>query len=337
MKPICNINVTRIPILFIISSILVTSCQREYKEASGMMWNTTYNIKYSSDKELGDSIITVMKQVEQSLSPFKQSSIISRINRGESAEPDSMVFEVFKASQAINKASGGAFDPTVGPLVSLWGFGEKGYDGRVPSQAEIDSALISVGINRCHIKGKNIIKPSPDTRFNFSAITKGYGCDKVAEMLHRNGCTDYMVEIGGEISLSGKNPHGKPWLIMIDAPIQDNNGVIHQKMATVAITNCGVATSGNYRNYHEGENGKKYGHTISPITGHPIETNTLSATIIAPSAMLADALATSCMVMKPDEAIRMVDGMNGCEALLVVKQKDETLTMITSKGFPEMK
>lgn len=306
-----------------------------YRDAEGAAWNTTYHVTYRSEKALDDSIIAVMRGVELSLSPFCKTSIISRINRNEEARPDSQLIEVFNTSLMVNKLSGGMFDPTVGPLVSLWGFGEAGHDTPQPTAAMIDSALQSVGMERCHLTDTGITKPSRDTRFNFSAITKGFGCDMVGKMLRRNGCNDYMVEIGGEIALSGLNRRGEPWRIMVDAPVANDSTVDHRRMAVIALTDCGVATSGNYRNYRHTANGT-VGHTISPMTGRPVTTTTLSATVVAPTAMLADALATACMAMDPDSALAIADRLPDTKIMLVsVKDNGEWLIR-SSKQFPDI-
>lgn len=330
-----------IPAALLTFMAVITSCTPSrdngtaYRDAEGAAWNTTYHVTYRCDKPLDDSIIAVMREVELSLSPFCKTSIISRINRNEEARPDPLLTEVFSTSLMVNRLSGGMFDPTVGPLVNLWGFGENGHDTAEPTDEMIDSALRSVGIGRCALTNDGISKPSESTRFNFSAITKGFGCDMVGKMLRRNGCSDYMVEIGGEIALSGLNRRGEPWRIMIDAPIANDSTISHQRMATLSITDCGVATSGNYRNYrHSGK--RTIGHTISPVTGRPIATTTLSATVVAPTAMLADALATACMAMEPDSAIAMADSIPGTGILLVGRGDNGEWVLNASHGFPRL-
>lgn len=307
----------------------------DYRDDDGAAWNTTYHVTYRSKKPLGDSILAVMREVELSLSPFCKSSIISRINRNEKARPDSLLTEVFNTSLMVNKASCGLFDPTVGPLVNLWGFGESGHGTPEPTDAMIDSALQSVGMARCELTDAGVTKPSPATRFNFSAITKGFGCDMVGKMLKRNGCDDYMVEIGGEIALSGHNRRGEPWRIMVDAPVPDDSTAGHRRMAVIAITGCGVATSGNYRNYRQTSKGT-VGHTISPVTGRPVATSTLSATVVAPTTMLADALATACMAMDPDSALAMADKFPDTGIMLVSMKDSGEWQIRTSRRFPEI-
>lgn len=296
----------------------LVSCRKDggYRQCSGVVWTTAYSIVYESETDMSDSIIAVMRRVEKSLSPFDSVSVVSKINRNESMATDTLLRRVFAVSQEVCRLSGGAFDPTVAPVVNLWGFGYDNMETE-PTQAQIDSALTSVGILECVVADDVMRKRSPSTEFNFSAITKGYGCDLIGEMLRRNGVDNYMVEIGGEIALLGVNSKGKPWRIQIDAPIEEKSGVRHTPMSVVPLTDCGVATSGNYRNFRENSSGKTW-HTISPVTGRPVVSATLSATVIAPTCMMADALATACMAMPPDEALKMVEALDGVEAMIVV-------------------
>ncbi|MCC8070575.1 MAG: FAD:protein FMN transferase [Bacteroidales bacterium] len=318
---------------------VLTGCGHQeapYRKTTGAVWATAYTITYRSATDLDDSIQSVFRQVEESLSPFAPQSLISRVNRGETAETDSLLREVFRHSQMVNAASGGVFDPTVSPLINRWGFGFTDKDAAAPTQEEIDSLLLLVGIQECRLEGNQLVKKHEGTQFNFSAITKGYGCDLVGQMLERNGVTDYMVEIGGELALKGVNSRGEKWHVMIDAPIETDS-VVHQRMALVEVTDCGIATSGNYRNHREVD-GRRVGHTISPVTGQPIVTPTLSATVIAPSAMLADALATACMAMPLSDALAMVDSLEGCSALLVTAGDSLTpWALHPSRRFPPLK
>ena len=328
-----------LPFIAFLMCLPFTSCERlqmKYRTIQGGVWNTTYNISYRSARDLRDSVLAVMKRVELSLSPFCDSSLISRVNRGETVIADSLLRRIFTASQEVSRNSGGAFDPTVAPLVNLWGFGYR-KSGIEPTAGMIDSVMPSVGISGCSIDSVgHIIKKSPATEFNFSAITKGYGCDLIAEMLRRNGCTDYLVEIGGEIALGGRNPRGEQWRIMVDAPVDCDSAVVHGRMAVMQLAEGGIATSGNYRNYKENPSGRVW-HTISTTDGRPAHTDLLSATIIAPSAMLADAYATACMAMSRDSALAMIKRIDKVEALLVtLNPADSTLYISTTPGFPEI-
>lgn len=321
-----------IAVLFFISCV---GGNQQYK-AEGVAWNTQYHITYSASKPLNDSIQPILREVELSLSPFCPNSLISRINKGEDAEVDSMLAEVFETSKQVNEWSNGMFDPTVSPVINLWGFGYKNY-GKAPTQSQIDSALYYVGIDSCFIINNRIKKKHPSTEFNFSAITKGYGCDMIGTMMQRNGCNDFMIEIGGDMLIAGKNPQGKPWRVMIDAPIDNNTSITHSKAAVIEITDCGIATSGNYRKFRKNAEGEKIGHTINPKTGQPVATSTLSATVIAPNAMMADALATACMAMPYHEAIKMIESIPSTSAMLITAASTSgKWEIITSSHFPQI-
>lgn len=326
--------------MVIIMLMTLSSCSNtpNYRQCDGATWGTTFHILYKADKNLDDSIHNIMRQIELSLSPFCDSSIISRINRNEQhVITDSLIENVFFVSQEICKKSEGAFDPTTAPIINLWGFGYKGKKTQPPTQEQIDSILPLVGINDCRLLNHSIEKKHPNTEFNFSAITKGYGCDLIGDMLKRNNCHDYMVEIGGEIALSGRNSNEEKWHIMIDAPIKNDSSIIHSRLAIVEVSDCGVATSGNYRNFIKTQSGI-IGHTINPANGHPVSTSTLCATIIAPSAMRADALATACMVMPIDKAVKMIENEVGTSALIVYADSisGEWVMRKTSR-FPQLK
>lgn len=297
----------------------------------GSIWHTLYSVTYLSDCDLSDSILAEMHRVEMSLSSFCPSSLISAINRGEDLPVDSMLATVFRCSQKVNSLSGGMFDPTVAPLVNYWGFG---YADSASLRAPLDSVLARVGMDRCHITPSgHIVRKHPLTEFNFSAITKGFGCDAVAAMLRRNGCTDYLVEIGGEIALGGHPAHGGEWRIMVDAPVDCATAVLHDSLLTLSATDCGIATSGNYRNYRLTDRGK-VSHTINPLTGQPAtlspeaDTITLSATVIAPTAMEADALATAAMLLPPAAARAMAARAGATRLILAVTTPADSLLVL---------
>ncbi len=312
----------------------LTGCDgNKWRSAEGAVWATSYHITYHGPKELHDSIIAVMKDVEMSLSPFNEASAISRLNRGETDSVDAMFIRVFTVSQQVCRASGGLYDPTVAPLVNLWGFGYK-KTCIEPDSSAVDSCRSLVDIASCRIEGSRLVRGKEGMEFDFSSITKGMGCDMVGEMLVRNGVTDYMVEIGGEMALRGRNPHGEDWHVMIDAP-KDAPSVPSGRIALIGITDCGVATSGNYRNYKLTPSGRVW-HSISPVTGRPAITTVLSATVIAPTAMEADALATACMVMEPKAALAMVESMEGAEALLIADNGKGGYRFVSTEGFPEI-
>lgn len=289
----------------------------QYRTAQGATWGTLYHITYCSDRDLGDSIIAEMRRVELSVSAFDAGSTVSRINRGESQRVDSMFLSVFRTSQQVARLTEGAFDPTVAPLVNLWGFGYASdrSDTEPPSAAAIDSARARVGIAECQIGDDLFLtKKHAATEFDFSAVAKGFGVDCVAAMLRRNGVNDYMVEIGGEVAAQGVNPRGATWRIAVEAPTEAT-GV--EPVTAIPLADAALATSGNYRNYRRLATDTVIGHTIDPRSGQPARNTTVSATVKAPTCMLADALATACMVLPADRALGLRDSLPGIEILLV--------------------
>lgn len=321
-----NLNYFLISILFV---FLSCKPQEEYRSVAGATWGTTYHITYKSDRDLNDSITHQMQLIDNSLSPFNNESLITKINRGDSVVADSLFSEVFALSQQVCSISGGAFDPTISPLINLWGFGYKQGTDSMPSPSQIADALASVGIRNCQITDDGyVMKKSTKTEFNFSAIAKGYGVDLIARMLQRNGCHNYMVEVGGEMALAGLNPRGEDWHIQVDAPVNDPTA--HDQLTVLALTDCCIATSGNYRNFRQLGDSLVY-HTISPRTGYPALTSTLSATIIAPTCALADALATSSMALPTDSALIMLKRQPNIDYLLVTQ--DSIYSSISSEGI----
>ena len=322
------------PIAFlavVAAAMLAGGCSRnQWRMAEGMAWGTLYHIAYEAPCDLHDSIRATMRSVELSVSPFEPASRISAINSGQTDTLDAMLETLVATSQYVCSISGGAFDPTVMPLVDLWGFGPSGRNA-VPTQQQIDSARMAVGIMDCRIESqRRLVRKHSDTRLDFSAIAKGMGVDAVAAMLRRNGAQNYMVEIGGEVAVGGLNSRGMEWRIQIDAPVEST----HERMRVVNLPGgSAAATSGNYRNYREDSAGNRAGHIISPITGRPVHTATLSATVIAPSCMMADALATAAMGMRPDSALAMVAKVEGASLLLAIESGD-SISLKMSPDFP---
>lgn len=297
---------------------ILSSChpESEYRTTEGMAWNTMYHITYNSPTDLSDSVQLIFNEIDRSVSAFNDSSVVSHINRNESSFTDSHFQNVYAKSREINKATGGMFDPTLAPLIRAWGFGQ-GHTVSADT-LRVDSLLNFVGIRRTELRGDTLYKEYPAIEFNFSALAKGYGVDCIADMLERNGVEDYLVEVGGEIRASGVNRQGKPWTIGIDMPLPDDSKSASTPISSLAITDIGLATSGNYRNYQSTAKSGTFGHTISPITGRPVTTDLASVTIIVPSSsqkqsdpideeeefpcMTADAIATACMTLGLEES-----------------------------------
>lgn len=311
LKNISFISLIFLTLLFVLNA----GCGKtdSYRRIEGMVWNTIYHITYKGPENLSDSILPVFDRVSKSLSIFDKESLVSRLNDGDSVKADGNLLIVYEKSREINRLSGGMFDPTVSPLIDAWGFGV-GHKASADTLA-IDSLLQFVGIGKTMLRNGYIVKEQRATQFNFSAIAKGYGCDAIAEMFRRNGVEDFMIEVGGELTLSGKSPSGSDWRISVDAPTEGDN-IQHSAALVMSITDAGIATSGNYRNYSE-KDGVRLAHTISPATGRPFFSEILSATVVAPTCMEADALATACMASSLQQAKELLQSYKA-EGLLIL-------------------
>ena len=234
-----------------------------------------------------------------SLSPFNKESVISRINRNEEVTPDSMFVHVFQLAKTISEHTYGAFDITVAPLVNAWGFGFK--NGQDLTPAQIDSILSFVGFEKVALENGKIVKQDPRVILDCSAIAKGYGSDAVARLFDRKGIRNYMIEIGGEIVVKGLSPKEQKWKVGINKPIDDSLNVNNEIQTILNVTDLGIATSGNYRNFYY-KDGKKYAHTIDPHTGYPVQHSILSSTVLAKDCATADAYATAFMVLGLEQA-----------------------------------
>ena len=271
----------------------------EFNTASGFVFGTVYKIAYQHDADLKPEIEAELKRFDQSLSPFNDSSVISRVNRNEELVTDSFFQTCFNRSMEISRETKGAFDITIAPLANAWGFGFK--KGAFPDSLMIDSLLQITGYEKVKLENGKVVKQDPRIMLSCSAVAKGYSVDVIARLLDRKGIKNYMVDIGGEVVVKGKNATGDLWRIGINKPYDDSLAVKQDIQVVLNLTDLGMATSGNYRNYYY-KDGKKYAHTIDPRTGYPVQHSILSSTVIAEDCMTADALATSFMVMGLEEA-----------------------------------
>ena len=256
--------------------------QRFYTN-EGVVWTTEYHITYQADHDLNDSIQFLFNNIDMSVS-----------NENTSTRVDAYIKRLIEASLVVNRESGGAFDPTVMPLVNAWGFGYK--SGTMPTRVQLDSILAFVGMGKIALRGDTLVKQDPRVMLDFSSIAKGMACDEIGRMLTRNGARNWLVEIGGEVVASGMNKRGTAWQVSVDMPTSETDEVIHDSALTLALDSGAVATSGNYRKWRE-QGGSKISHIVDPHTGDSRVGTLLSVTVVAPDCMSADAWATACMVM----------------------------------------
>ena len=292
-----------------------------YHKLEGTVFHTIYHITYQGERDYHDEIKQLFKEFDGSLSMFNDTSIITRMNNCDTSVVANRYFRhVFTKAMEVSEATGGAFDITVAPLVNLWGFGFKNSDN--VSQAAIDSILQFVGYKTVHLDEEgHLYKDDPRTIMDASSIAKGYMSDVVADFLREKGVENYMVEIGGEVALNGVNPKGSRWSIGINKPTDDSTQVNSELQDILYMSEGGVATSGNYRNFYY-KDGKKYAHTIDPHTGYPIQQDILSSTVIARDCMTADAYATAFMVLGKEKAMEVLAKDTTLMAYFIVDAPD---------------
>ncbi len=312
---------------------MASGCKKsQFYYAKGEVYGTYYSVSYDYTDDLNTEIKQQMDRVDRSLSMYNKNSVIAKLNRGESDAVDELFERMFSTATRVSKISGGAFDITVAPLVNAWGFGYK--EAVFPSQQQIDSLLQFVGMDKLRIVNGRLVKSTDKTEMDASAIAKGLGVDVVAEYLESKGIDNYLVEIGGEVRVKGYNHLKQAWRIGIEKPVEDAAQQEREYKFVVHMTKGALATSGNYRKfyYHEG---KRYGHTIDPRTGYPIQTEILSASVYAKNCMEADAFATVFMVSGLEASKKIVAQNKDVEVCFIYEEQG-VLTDWMSEGFKKL-
>lgn len=319
--------------LYIGMLCLLGACQaKTYRHTEGGIYGTYYRITYRADRDLGRELIGQLERVNASLSMFNDSSVISRLNRGQTDRVDSLFAYMFRMAVQVNRETEGAFDITVAPLSNAWGFGYKRDSFPLPEK--IDSLLQYVGMGRLRLEEGRLLKEKEGIEMDASSIAKGLGVDLAADYLQKQGVEDYMVDIGGEIRVKGVSDKNRPWRVGIDKPIDDPEVENRQLELVVELTKGAIATSGNYRNYYIHE-GKKYAHTLNPLTGYPVQRDILSSSVYALTCMEADAYATAFMVLGLEKSKEIVLKHPGLEVCFVYEQ-DGKSEIWMSPGFEKM-
>jgi thiamine biosynthesis lipoprotein len=320
-------------ILFAVLLLCLSSCYKrnEFGNFGGLTQGTTYNIVFErSEKinaiELKKSVEQILYDFDLSLSLYKDSSVISKVNRNEDVMLDTFFIDVFNKSRQIYDMTGGAFDITIGPLVKAWGFGPDALKSF--SEVKRDSLMNLVGMDKVTVRDGRIVKANPAMYLDVNGIAQGYSVDVICRYFDNLGIRNYLVEIGGEVRGKGSR-NGAPWKIGIDKPSDFNIFPGRDLQAIIKIKDRSVATSGNYRKFFV-EDGIKYSHTIDPKTGYPVKNQLLSITIIASDCTSADGLATACMVMGKDKAMEFLKNHNGLGGFMIYSdEKGDYATWIT--------
>ena len=295
---------------------------------SGDTMGTAYEVTVVADTRddarlntLGTAISEALARVDAAMSTWQPESELSRFNRVETTDPfvvSADMVTVFQHALAVSALTGGAFDITVGPLVDAWGFGPPGHPPAPPAEADLARLRGRVGWEKLAINAaaSTIRKLVPDVSADLSALAKGYGVDRVAALLEREGFTNHLVEVGGEVRAAGRSERGDAWRVGIERPEAGPPDVYR----SVTLSNHALATSGDYRNTYLLD-GQRVSHTIDPRTGRPVTHALASASVIDPLCVRADALATALMVLGPDDGYALAAEQDW-PALFIVRGPD---------------
>lgn len=284
---------------FIVAFVFLSSCTNSKKRMityTGFTQGTTFSIKFyalSDSIRLKHGIDSILSEINFTASTYDKNSIISKVNSNQEVELNYDFITIFSRSIEISDSTNGCFDITVGELVKRWGFGFK--NEKFPTKQEVEELLKLIGYKNISIENGKIIKKYPEIQIDFNAIAQGYTVDLVAEYFMKHSCTNFIIEIGGEVRANGMKDGRKPWVVGIEKPSQSDTSGRSIQLRLV-LNNQAISTSGNYRKYFV-KDGIKYSHTIDPKTGYPVHHSLLSVSIIAPDCTTADAYATAFMVM----------------------------------------
>jgi len=285
----------------IVFLFFIFSCNQNPKTTlQGIVFGTSYSVQYFSEHQIDYSIQldSIFDLINNSMSTYSDTSIISRINNNESVKADNHFVNVFNTSKKIFDKTKGKFDPSIGILVNFWGFGPKFTNMPIDS-LDIDNLKILVGFEKFKIDDTNIVLRPKNSFLDFNAIAKGYTVDLISGFLDDNNINNYLVEIGGELRAKGSNLSKKNnWIIGIDEPRFDNNQNI---FITTELNDLAMATSGVYRKFKIDSNGRRYAHILDPLSGIPAKTNILSVSVISETCIEADAYATALHLMNINE------------------------------------
>ncbi len=326
----------------LLSSLLLPACADKEPVTTpvvlqGRTMGTTWNVKLAiapgqlSTEQLHSEIDVLLEQINQSMSTYRSDSELSHFNQNRSTDWQPVSRElalVIETAQSISRLTGGAFDITVGPLVNLWGFGPERTQGQVPDDLIIEKRRQHSGYSKLDVRLEPpaLRKQDAEIYVDLSAIAKGYAVDRMAALLESHQALNYMVEIGGEIRVRGEKQQGRRWRIAVEKP-----SVTERAVHTVVSPGRGaMATSGDYRNFIE-QDGKRYSHTIDPVSGRPVTHSLASVSVIHPSCMFADALATALTVLGPERGLALAKREK--LAVYMIERRQQGFEIRLTDGF----
>lgn len=316
--------------------IAMASCQPKVQKTvlQGLAQGSYYAITYydEQNRNFQHEIDSIFKAVDNSVSLWNDSSIISKVNRNENVELDPIFIDNFNIAQQAADLSNGYFDPTISPLVAAWGFSYKNGDSITPQLTDSLKALVDY--RKIKIEDGKVVKENPLMSLDFNALAQGYTSDLIASFLRSKGVHNFLVDTGGEIVGQGGKPDGSDWIVGIEKPAAnwDSERDVQERLY---LRDKGLVTSGSTRKYVE-RNGKRYSHCIDPMTGYPVEHNVLSVTVIAENSVWADALASICMVMGMEKSLEIINAREGTEAYYIFVNDEGQLETFATEGFRQL-
>ncbi len=282
-----------------------------------------------SSEQIRKGLDSIFKAIDNTLSLWNPNSTLSKVNAGGEVALNEIFIENFQASERFSKMTNGAFDITVAPLVKAYGFANEGRTKL--SESQIDSLMQYVGWQKVRLKGNKLIKDYSQTQFDFNAIAQGYTTDKISEFFFANGIKSFIADVGGEVYAANRKPDGQMWRVAIEEP-SDSLDAPREYNSFLKLENQSVVTSGNYRKYII-EDGIKYSHTIDPKSGRPTKHNLLSVSVVAKTALEADALATAFMVMGMEKAEEFISENPQYSAVFIYCNSNGELQTKVSEGL----
>lgn len=316
--------------------LLLNACtnKKPYYSESGRLMGNEYTLHYQADKRLTYSIDSLLEHCNNSVNLYNSKSIVAQVNLNKDVRVDEWFTDVFNKGVELSEMTNGIFDATCLPLVRFWLNG--GFtDWDEGTEQKVDSILQFVGYNKVRIEDNKVVKDDPRTTMTLTAMVKGYTCDKIADLLEKNGVRNYMLNIGGAVVARGVDKEGAPWQKGIRRPEEtpDNRTVNMEEIVLIQGNEKeALATSGDFLRFYE-KNGKKYAYTVNPITGYPSEQNILSSTILAPDGATSEGLSTAFTIMGLDEAVQIAEALPGIEYFFIYSDEQGRLQVKSSKGM----
>lgn len=324
--------------LLLFTGVLFKAHAQQLMTIEGQAQGTYFIVKYLSadTNSLKGEVDSIFRAIDNSLSLYKPGSLINRFNEGTAVSMDKHLQNVVIRSLQISKATSGAFDITVKPLVDVWGFGvRKPAVQRAPSPDTLQDILKYVGYHYLHLKGATLRKRKPQVEIDCNGIAQGYTSDVIAGFLRQRGITNYLVDVGGELCSSGHNQHGAVWTIGIERPADGD--MAYPVQALLSLDNKAITTSGNYRRFFD-QGSTRFAHSIDPATGQALHSNIISVTVIAKDAMTADGYDNALILMGVEKGLAFIaqHPEYGLEAYIIYKDDSGKTSERFSPGFEKL-